>query len=114
MAVWPIVRTVKSGPNDAFNDTILPMSIFGDADTVDAPIAPFAVHPPTSATPTTLAKASSILGNRTRAMYRIQRPQPRNVATARVNKVDAISGGSSGEPEPGSVTMVTKVTYSPR
>jgi hypothetical protein len=74
MAVWPIVRTVKSGPNDAFNDTMLPMSIFGDADVVDAPMAPFAVHPPMSATPTTLAKASSILGKRTRAMYRIQRP----------------------------------------
>jgi hypothetical protein len=63
---------------------------------VDAPIAPFAEHPPISATPATLANASLIPRNRTRAMYRIQRPQPRNVATARVNKVDAKSAGSSG------------------
>src|SRR5246127_842300 len=55
IAVCPIVRTVKFGPNDAFNDTMLSMSIFGDADVVDAPVAPFAEHPPISTTPTTPA-----------------------------------------------------------
>src|ERR1700739_2607821 len=75
IAVWPIVRTVKSRPHDAFNDAMLLISIFGDAGVVDAPMAPFAEHPPISATPTTLASASLILipRNRTRAMYRIQR-----------------------------------------
>src|ERR1700747_150524 len=60
IAVWPIVCTVKSGPNDGLNDTILPMSAFGDGG--DAPVAPFTEQPPISATPTTLAKASSVLG----------------------------------------------------
>jgi hypothetical protein len=73
---------VKPGPNDGFSAKIFPMSTAGDGDVLDAPVAPFAEQPPTSAIPTMPAKASSILGNRTRAMYRIKRLQPRNVATA--------------------------------
>ena len=82
MAVLGIACTVKSGPNDGFSDKIFPMSTAGDGDVLDAPVAPFAEQPPSSARPTMPAKASSILGNRTRAIYRIKRLQPRNVATA--------------------------------
>lgn len=86
----------------------------GAADEVDGADEPPPEQPLISTTPATLVSASSIEGDRIRAMYRTQTAQPRNAATVRVNIVFARSGVSADCSEPGSVTTVTNAMYSPR